>query len=267
MKEDMKSFEVYHCFHNDDLVYIGQGKVGRHKHCLSGRSHCKGLNDIISKEGLVNIKIKVIYLSNDKFRTRQREKRDIVNLQPKFNIEGKSRWELLDNKKLRFDVVDILMMKYFYWRGLGAKDLHNIFYEIPYSDIRSIVQEEYYTSVRLPFLSILRFTTYLDMEVLENFESEYSERIKEVFSVLSKTVKSRLKDVGEGVVKKCNKQNEESSVNKDSSELFEDVLTKQVCIEPVVQEKIQNFNSLPSYYFEGNFSNNWVIKEKMKIKG
>ena len=32
-------YEVYVCKLNDEVLYVGQGKLGRHKHCNSGCSH------------------------------------------------------------------------------------------------------------------------------------------------------------------------------------------------------------------------------------
>ena len=45
-------YEVYVCKHNDEIVYIGSGKHGRHKHCVSGVSQNYGHNG--SKTGEAN---------------------------------------------------------------------------------------------------------------------------------------------------------------------------------------------------------------------
>ena len=43
MGEVMK--EVYvACGNDNEVLYVGQGNTGRHKHCLSGTSHNKDLN-------------------------------------------------------------------------------------------------------------------------------------------------------------------------------------------------------------------------------
>ena len=37
--------EVYIAYGgNNEVLYVGQGNIGRHKHCLSGISHNKDLN-------------------------------------------------------------------------------------------------------------------------------------------------------------------------------------------------------------------------------
>ena len=45
-------YEVYICKLGDDTVYIGQGVKGRHKHCISGKSHVYELNEIFFSEKL-----------------------------------------------------------------------------------------------------------------------------------------------------------------------------------------------------------------------
>ena len=37
--------EVYIAYgENNEVLYVGQGNIGRHKHCLSGTSHNRDLN-------------------------------------------------------------------------------------------------------------------------------------------------------------------------------------------------------------------------------
>jgi len=36
--------EVYLCYLEDEIVYVGSGKLNRHKHCNSGISHVYELN-------------------------------------------------------------------------------------------------------------------------------------------------------------------------------------------------------------------------------
>ena len=42
MSKDL--YEVYMCKFQDDVLYIGSGKIGRHTHCDSGISNVYGLN-------------------------------------------------------------------------------------------------------------------------------------------------------------------------------------------------------------------------------
>ena len=41
-------YEVYVCRYDGEIVYIGQGLKGRHKHCSSGISHVYGLTRLYS---------------------------------------------------------------------------------------------------------------------------------------------------------------------------------------------------------------------------
>ena len=206
MLED-KKFELYYCYYKDELVYIGQGKTGRHKHCLSGKSHCIELNKIVLSEGLENIRIDVVYRANDKFKTREREKEDIVGLQPKFNKDGKSRLDLLDNKKRKYPEDDVLMLKYLQWRGLSAKSLKALFYFMWSSHVEAILDNSYYKSTKLPFLVNGKGKVFLIYEELELFEEKYSNNIEKYCRVMSSKMKSELLDIGKGDTKKVIKEN------------------------------------------------------------
>ena len=44
--------EVYIAYgRNNEVLYVGQGNTGRHKHCLSGISHNRDLNRYYFKNG------------------------------------------------------------------------------------------------------------------------------------------------------------------------------------------------------------------------
>lgn len=48
----MKEYYVYCAYGlNDELLYVGKGQGLRWKHCISGTSHCKGLNEYYFKNG------------------------------------------------------------------------------------------------------------------------------------------------------------------------------------------------------------------------
>ena len=195
MVED-KKFELYYCYYKDELVYIGQGKAGRHKHCLSGKSHCIELNKIVLLEGLENIRIDVVYRANDRFKTRELEKEDIVRLQPKFNKEGKSRLDLLDNKKRKYPEDEVLILKYLQWRGLSAKSLKTLFYFMWSSHVEAILDNSYYKSIKLPFLVNEKGRVVLIFGELEWFEDKYSSKIEKYCSMMSVKMKSELLDIG-----------------------------------------------------------------------
>ena len=43
--------EVYIAYgENNEVLYVGQGNIGRHKHCLSGTSHNRDLNRYYFKD-------------------------------------------------------------------------------------------------------------------------------------------------------------------------------------------------------------------------
>ena len=206
MSED-KKFELYYCYYKDELVYIGQGKKGRHKHCLSGMSHCRELNQIVLTEGLDNLRIDVVYRANDRFKTLQQEKEDIVRLQPKFNKDGKSRLDLLDNKKRKYPEDDVLMLKYLQWRGLSAKSLKTLFYFMWSSHVEAILDNSYYKSIKLPFLVKGKGKVFLIYEELELFEEKYSSNIEKYCKMMSAKMKSELLDIGKGCTNKVIKEN------------------------------------------------------------
>lgn len=206
MLED-KKFELYYCYYKGELVYIGQGKTGRHRHCLSGKSHCAELNKIVLSEGLDNLRIEVVYRANDRFKTREREKEDIVRLQPKFNKEGKSRLDLLDNKKRKYPEDDVLMLKYFQWRGLSAKSLKTLFYFMWSSHVEAILDNSYYKSIKLPFLVNGKGKVFLIYEELELFEEKYFSKIEKYCSMMSAKMKSELLDIGKCDINKVIKEN------------------------------------------------------------
>lgn len=60
-------YEVYMCKVNGEIVYIGQGKVGRSRHCVSGISHVYGLNKLHFSEMRDSVEVDIIkfFLSKD----------------------------------------------------------------------------------------------------------------------------------------------------------------------------------------------------------
>ena len=86
-------YEVYVCIYNDEVLYVGHGKLGRHFHCNSGTSHVYELNKIhfSDKE---NIFVRVVRNFEDKNDAMVEEMRLIKNLKPKFNCVGQNFREL-----------------------------------------------------------------------------------------------------------------------------------------------------------------------------
>lgn len=78
-----KVFEVYVCKSGEDILYIGQGKLGRHEHCNSGISHVYGLNRL--HFGKVDVIIEIDSLHDLKEEAVKRESDLIAKHKPKFN--------------------------------------------------------------------------------------------------------------------------------------------------------------------------------------
>lgn len=57
-------YEVYICKYGEDVLYVGQGKIGRHLHCNSGCSHVYGLNRL--RFGDVKFTVEVLSLHKTK---------------------------------------------------------------------------------------------------------------------------------------------------------------------------------------------------------
>ena len=60
-------YEVYMCKVNGEIVYIGQGKVGRSRHCVSGISHVYELNRIHFSEMRNSVEVEIVkfFVSKD----------------------------------------------------------------------------------------------------------------------------------------------------------------------------------------------------------
>lgn len=78
-------YVVYVCKYEEEIVYIGKGVKGRHKHCKSGTSHVLELNRLYftGLSDLVTVEI-VGYFEKDEEALRL-EKNLILKHQPKFN--------------------------------------------------------------------------------------------------------------------------------------------------------------------------------------
>ena len=78
--------EVYIAYGNDnEVLYVGQGNIGRHKHCLGGTSHCRELNRYYFNNGENSIFVDVVFQGITKDEAVMRELLLIDKLNPKFN--------------------------------------------------------------------------------------------------------------------------------------------------------------------------------------
>lgn len=169
------NFEVYKCFYGDDLVYIGQGRLGRHNHCLSGNSHCRELNAIVKSGEKHLLRIEIVREFKHRDNAVAHEDTLIHKHKPKFNKVY--RRDLLDNKKLRFKLEDIYMIKYFAHRGVSLKDLQKMFYEYDSPSVSDIFGDELYIKFPLPFLKYEKSIRKIDKFELDCFESRYEKNI------------------------------------------------------------------------------------------
>ena len=100
MSKDL--YEVYVVSTEDeDILYVGQGKLGRHGHCNSGVSHVYGLNRL--HFGKVKLKVDVIETFKTKEESEKREFELIKGLNPKFNLKNNgdsSKWVLYNRYHL-----------------------------------------------------------------------------------------------------------------------------------------------------------------------
>ena len=74
--------EVYLCYLEDEIVYVGSGKLSRYKHCNSGTSHVYELNKLHFEGVVFDVKVQ-------KFKTRKTALNKEIELikkhLPKFN--------------------------------------------------------------------------------------------------------------------------------------------------------------------------------------
>ena len=80
-------YEVYVCKYDGVVVYVGQGKCGRHKHCASGCSHVYGLNELHFKGDKSKLEVSVSVVANKEIAL-EKESGLIKRYQPKFNKVG-----------------------------------------------------------------------------------------------------------------------------------------------------------------------------------
>ena len=77
-------YEVYVCKLNDEVLYVGQGKLGRHNHCKSGCSHVYELNKLHFSG--VSPTVEVVHINTQKEVVLDMEKKLIKDLKPKYNV-------------------------------------------------------------------------------------------------------------------------------------------------------------------------------------
>lgn len=89
-----KVYEVYICKYDSEIVYIGQGARGRHKHCTSGCSHVFELNRLYFLGDTTLFEVVVRTVSSSDI-AKELEKELIQKHKPRFNkvYLSTDRWE------------------------------------------------------------------------------------------------------------------------------------------------------------------------------
>ena len=89
--------EVYIAYGgNNEVLYVGQGNIGRHKHCLSGTSHNKDLNRYYFNNGEdSSMTVEVVHSCLSDSEAKAKESEYIKTLKPLFNVVGVSECSYL----------------------------------------------------------------------------------------------------------------------------------------------------------------------------
>ncbi len=89
--------EVYIAYgENNEVLYVGQGNTGRHKHCLSGTSHNKDLNRYYFNNGeYSSMTVEVVHSCLSESEAKAKEYEYIKTLKPLFNVVGVSECSYL----------------------------------------------------------------------------------------------------------------------------------------------------------------------------
>lgn len=80
-----KVYELYHCKYQGEVVYIGQGARGRHRHCNSGCSHVYELNEIYFTKGKDVLDVYIVQEFFDKEVAEEQEVLHIQKYRPTLN--------------------------------------------------------------------------------------------------------------------------------------------------------------------------------------
>lgn len=122
-----KMYELYYCIYKGEVVYIGQGAKGRHKHCNSGCSHVYELNQIHFQEGTDVLETKVLLIGPSKEKMIELEREHIEAMRPRFNFrylkgDKHNSKQMYDNKLIKKAILN-------YPKDSGRKGLTNQFLE------------------------------------------------------------------------------------------------------------------------------------------
>ena len=102
--------EVYIAYGKDyEVLYVGQGNIGRSGHCGSGASHNKLLNKYLFENGEGSVTVKIQNIVNTKQEAEGLERYLIGKLTPKFNVQvaGFKKQSFAQESRLLFEAKDI----------------------------------------------------------------------------------------------------------------------------------------------------------------
>lgn len=129
-------YEVYVCRYDGEVVYIGQGLKGRHKHCSSGISHVYGLNEIVFCKDKDLLEIHIEFEGRSQEEAKRLEKDLILKHRPVFNREF-----LVDNRVKRLREGKVVSVKLYAFPKLPK-------YSKPFERYNDLVKEflDYHTA-------------------------------------------------------------------------------------------------------------------------
>ena len=84
-------YEVYICKMGDEVLYVGEGKRGRHKHSINGCSHVYRLNELHFKG--IKLSVEILCFVKTKEEASKLEVKAVEFFKPKFNsmLQGGSK--------------------------------------------------------------------------------------------------------------------------------------------------------------------------------
>lgn len=135
-----KVYELYHCKYKGEVVYVGQGARGRHRHCNSGVSHVFELNKIYFTDGAEALSVEVLMQDKNKDVVVKAEEEYILARKPRFN-------KVLNNNVSRFKSVNDSITLRKMLLDVGEKNLSKKKLEKYNSLVLEIVDYFGYTSI------------------------------------------------------------------------------------------------------------------------
>lgn len=129
-------YEVYVCKLNDEVLYVGQGYSGRHRHCTSGCSHVYELNKLHFNN--ISPTVEVVHIDGRKESVLRMEKKLIKELKPKYNITYNEKVKVLFDVKVlkkHLEQKDAKMFhRYISQLHIGYEDFKKIYKSIDFNE-------------------------------------------------------------------------------------------------------------------------------------